>query len=278
MLAVLGPIAGVALGSAIDDVRDCQESVTLRVAAEPAIAGVLTDHAMDWSAAGVPVDGVCISVDVTAVDSASAAAALADDAGIELDLGDADISDVDPFDVWVPNSLTWLSSFADAPGFFDERIDSVAEADVGIAVPESATVSGVLSELPLALNDPRHDAVSLAVLRGAVGVVPFTPVIDRDGYDVMSLPDVLTYNAGDVEEPLMFIEPAPPVPALDYPMLVLAELPSPSRVAADAFRSSLLSDDFPQRLPEFGFAPAGPYPQLPDAEEIAAAIELWDRR
>ena len=273
MIAVLAPVAGVALGSAIGDVKDCSDTASLTVMAAPEIAPTLAAQAADWS--GTAVNGLCVTVEVTAVDSASVADAFATATATPVDVGDAEITPVELPDVWVPESLTWPVRLA-GTGSFADRIESVAESPVGLAVtPAQADGPDAISlaEHPVPSADPRSDAAALLVLMSdahnhrtdapdGVGDVP-----------VMSQAAVSAHNREHPDDRLVFLDARPSLPRFEYPYVTMRDASADRARAADAFRSSLLTAAFVDRLTMDGFIEAGPYPQPPDIELIEQAIE-----
>lgn len=280
MIAVLAPVAGVALGAAIEDVKQCSEDVTLHVAAAPEIAEVLDAHAKEWSSTAPPVDGTCVTVAVKAVDSPSMASAFARANDTKVDVGDAKLTEPTLPDVWVPESFTWLARFGgDLDKVFNERIDSVAESPVGLAVSQQAATDsqGIMSlnDTALAPGDPRADPASLALfMTGAVDSAS-TLDITAEGAKVMSQAAVTIYNAAHPDDPLVFMEPQPNLPRFEYPYVTTKTADAATNRAADAFRSSLLDVGFTNYLADRGLIIAGPYPQMPDEKLVDQAIKDW---
>ncbi|MGH8791995.1 MAG: substrate-binding domain-containing protein [Stackebrandtia sp.] len=283
MAAVLAPVAGVALASAIDDVRECQDDLTLTVDAAPEIAPVLDEYAQEWSPS--PVEGSCVTVEVAAVDSASTAAAYAKAHDIDFDVGDAETASVELPDVWVAESPVWIARLGgDVEGMFSERIDSVAESAVGLAVPADSE-SGEedpgdvlnLADTDIAPVDPHADAAILTLMMGpeADPEAVFTPTFDDDGAVPMSAAAVAAHNMQNPEEPLRFLGPQPPPEPFTYPYLMTDGIDSDTAAAANEFRSSLLSSEFTGGLGEYDLSPAGPYPDIPDVETVDAALAAW---
>jgi hypothetical protein len=279
MIAVLAPVAGVALGAAIDEVKQCRENVTLTVAAAPEIAPVLTDHAQSWSATAPPTDGTCVTVKVSAVDSPSMASAYAKRYDAEVDVGAAHVADVELADVWVPESLTWLARLGgDLDGAFNPRFDSVAESPVGFGVTQEQAKNPqqmILAETPVNAADPRVDAASLELAMTAQRNQRAEVSYDPEGATVMSQAAVTEYNVQHPDKPLIFTEPQPMLSRFEYPYVTQSNMDDQTTRASDAFRSSLLSNDFTQRLPKHGLLIAGPYPQLPDPKLVESALKSW---
>lgn len=279
MVAVLAPVAGVALGSAIGDVNQCRETVALDVAAAPEIAPVLTEHAADWSAAAKPSQGTCVTVSVTAVDSASMAVAYAEAGGTELDVGDAEIEPVELPDVWVPESLIWAVRLGDGlDELLSDRMDPVAASPLGFGIDQNQT-EGVfegmlLQDATVAVNDPRSDVASLALLLTAQehGVDLKT---DSSGAVPMSAAAVTAHNRAADGTQLAFVSPQPTIASFEYPYIAWSNQDSALKRGVEVFRSSLLTNGFTDRLTEHNLQIAGPYPSMPDAEAVAAAVDDW---
>lgn len=284
MAALLAPVAGVALASAIDDVRQCQGDMALTVNAAPEIAPALADHVQQWSPD--PIEGACIAVEVVAVDSASVAAAYADAHGLEVDFGEAEITPIATPDVWITESPAWLARLGDE-GIFRDRVDSVAESAVGLATPadevetetEDDTVdSPMLAETAVEPLDPHADSASLTMLMGSgdeAGVETNTLQTESGGAVPTSAAAVAVHNMENSEEPLSFQVPQPEPEPFTYPYLTSADVDSVVAQAANAFRSSLLGTEFTALLGDYDLSPAGPYPDVPDAEAVEAALQAW---
>ncbi|GAA4912789.1 extracellular solute-binding protein [Stackebrandtia albiflava] len=282
MVAVLAPVAGVALASAIGDVNECRETVTVHVAAAPEIAPVLRQHAATWAAEARPTDGTCVTAEVTTVESAQTAAAFAAAAGADVDLADTPAAPGDLPDVWVPESLTWPARLAgEGVSPFDARMDPVAAGPLGLAVPEGrwelAAEGMALGDTTVALQDPRIDAASLALLMTARSAGA-SPRYDAGGAVPMSAAGVAAHNTAETGTPLRLVSPSPAMPLFEYPYVTTADRSPMVHRGVDIFRSSLLTDSFAALLPAFGLRLAGPYPSMPDPAEIQAAIDDWHGR
>lgn len=279
MVAVLAPVTGVALASAIGDVNQCRETVALEVAAAPEIAPVLREHAADWSSAARPSQGTCVSVTVTAVDSASVAVAYANAAGVELDVGDAQIQPVELPDVWIPESLLWPARLGgDLGGRLSDRIDPVAASPVGFSVGgeqlDAAFEGMPLDTVAVSLSDPRSDTASLALLVTAQEY-GLSLRNDSDGVTPMSAAGVTALNMADDDRGLTFVSPQPNVVAFEYPYIAWSGETGATKRGVEVFRSSLLTDAFTDRLTQYNLQIAGPYPAMPDIEVIDRALADW---
>jgi Ca-activated chloride channel family protein len=115
----------------------CTGEERLSVAAAPEIAPALQDVVTRWTADHPAIEGRCLAVDVSAVEPADVAAAIADKHGVNLTgVGRASGSTAIP-DVWVPDSSTWLLRLrAPASGFTVPAAPSIARSPVVVAMPE----------------------------------------------------------------------------------------------------------------------------------------------
>lgn len=278
MVAVLAPVAGVALATTIGDVKECADDVKVTVAAAPEIAPVLADYAKSWSASAAPAKGVCVSVQVEAIDSASVAAGYAEKHSADLDLGDAKTERVKLPDVWVPESMTWLARLGgDLDGeLATEEISSVAESLVGVAIPESEQggnpPAGSWSEATVDIGDPRYDAAALALAMGTVKESKGVPKVAGDGLKVVSHSQLQSHNAQKPDDKWVFAEPSPALRPFDYPYITATKQSAELRKATEAFRAALVSDKFTGPLAEHGMSKAGPYPQPIEPTDVKKAL------
>lgn len=278
MVAILTPVAGVALASAIGDVKDCGDDVQVNVAAAPEIAPVLADYAAAWSKTAAPAKGVCVSVKVSAADSASVAKAFAEKHGAELDLGDAETKPVKLPDVWVPESMTWLARLGgDLDGALATgEVSSVAESVVGLAIPESQQkdnlAAGNWGEATVDIGDPRSDAAALAVAMGTAKESKAVPAVAGDGLKVVSHSQLQFHNDQNPDDMWVFAEPSPALRPFDYPYVTPNRQSDELRKATEAFRAALVSDKFTGPLTEYGMSKAGPYPQPVDPGDVEKAL------
>ncbi|HEY8534593.1 MAG TPA: substrate-binding domain-containing protein [Micromonospora sp.] len=120
----------------------CEGELPLTVAAAPEIAPAVDAAARQWSADGAAVDGVCVTVQVSAVDPVDVAAVVASQHGVALaGVGQASGDAVVP-DVWIPDSSTWLARLRTAAaGFAPGNGGSIASSPVVIAMPEPVAAS-----------------------------------------------------------------------------------------------------------------------------------------
>ncbi len=279
MVLVLAPVAGVALGTAIEGANACSKQVELKVAAAPEIAPVLQTHAKQ-QADKVTSEGICVNAHVTKVHSASMAVAMAEANGNDIDVGDAEIDKVQLPDVWVPESTSWLTRLeGNLNGALDERIDSVAESPVGLAVAHdtSAQETGVsLTSTDVAADDPRSDAASMAVYLAATSNKGTSVTSKPDGAKVMSQTELTQHNENS-DEKLMFVEPYPQLAPFEYPYVPYNTDTADLQAATDAFRSSLLSNGFSDILASNALRAPSPYLDLPDADSIDAALKAYKK-
>jgi hypothetical protein len=132
-LVVIG--AGSWLGYQQLSAGDCSGQVRLDVTAATEVAGAVQTAADAWTKGeDAQVDGVCVKVNVTAADPATAAAAIAAKHGVTLPGvtgGKAAVPDV-----WIPDSSTWLLRVSgEAPGFVPTDTVPIAESPVVLAMP-----------------------------------------------------------------------------------------------------------------------------------------------
>ncbi|MFI7546678.1 VWA domain-containing protein [Actinoplanes sp. NPDC049599] len=132
-LVVIG--AGSWLGYQRLSAGDCSGQVRLDVTAATEIAGAVQTAADAWTKGeDAQVDGVCVKVNVAAVDPAAAAAAIAAKHGVSLPSVNGGKAAVP--DVWIPDSSTWLLRVSrEAPGFVPTDTVPVAGSPVVLAMP-----------------------------------------------------------------------------------------------------------------------------------------------
>jgi Ca-activated chloride channel family protein len=136
-MAIIVVLSGSWLGYRRLADSDCTGSVKLTVAAATEIAPAIEQTAQQWITDGANVGGTCVSVNVTGVNPATMAAAVAREHKVALTgLGPAPGSVTVP-DVWVPDSSTWLLRLkSEASGFVPTDGKSIAQSPVVVAVPE----------------------------------------------------------------------------------------------------------------------------------------------
>lgn len=115
----------------------CAQRIRVSIAAAPEIAPAVRETAA--KAADSPelrLAGRCVSADVSAVDPADVAAAVAGRHGSSLGgLGSASGRTKVP-DVWIPDSSMWLQRLRVGPDWVPDQAPSVASSPVVLAVPE----------------------------------------------------------------------------------------------------------------------------------------------
>jgi hypothetical protein len=169
--------------------EDCATTVRLRIAAAPEIAPAVRSAAGAWTARDA---GRCVTVAVAAVEPTTLAAALGAEHGINL-VGVGSRPDPADFDIWMPDSSTWLLRIAsEAPGFVPTVLGSVASSPLVLAVPAPSTdgrppkmadlVKRIATDKTLrpAIVDPARSASGLAGLltfAGAAGTGPAAPAL-----------------------------------------------------------------------------------------------------
>ncbi|MFS8520130.1 MAG: VWA domain-containing protein [Micromonosporaceae bacterium] len=181
------------------------DGLRLRVAADPAIAPVLREVAVDWTDADEPeVNGLCVAVEVTEAPTADVAAQLAAAAGGAIDVaaGQPTTSpgpDAVPH-VWVPDSSYWVARVRSVSrSFFEPELPSLATSPIVLGVTDAGKAvvgegpiepaalrqpllaplvnPGQPPPLPLLLSEPRRDTAGLV---GAFWVQSAVVASDQD--------------------------------------------------------------------------------------------------
>jgi len=136
-MAIVVVIAGSYYGYQQLSDSGCTGSIKLNVAAATEIAPAVDQAANQWTTNGAAVNGTCVSVNVTAINPATMAAAIAREHQVQLTgVGTAGASVVPP-DVWIPDSSTWLLRLkSEASGFVPTDGTSVAKSPIVVAMPE----------------------------------------------------------------------------------------------------------------------------------------------
>lgn len=198
VVLVLGLVAG---GGAFGALRylssGCSDQTRLTVGAAPEIVPAL-QHAADRWAAGASANRQCVSVSVVAAAPVDVALALANSSGVRMTglspLGTPSPDGSPPpapptpaaaptFDVWVPDSSTWLSRVRTAaPSLVPADARSIATSPVVLAMPEKtaqglgwwpdhmptwSTLLGLLTSgahLNVGIVAPSRDAAGLSSL------------------------------------------------------------------------------------------------------------------
>jgi Ca-activated chloride channel homolog len=136
-MAIVVVIAGSYLGYQQLSDSGCSGQIKLTVAAATEIAPAIEQTAQQWITDGANVNGTCVAVNVTGMNPATMAAAVAREHRVALaGLGSAPGSVTVP-DVWVPDSSMWLLRLkSEASGFVPTDGTSVAQSPVVVAMPE----------------------------------------------------------------------------------------------------------------------------------------------
>jgi len=136
-MAIVVVLAGSYLGYQRLSDSGCTGSVRLTVAAANEIAPAVEQAAQRWIQSGANVQGTCVAVSVTPANSATMAAAIADEHKVTLTgLGTAPKSVKVP-DVWIADSSTWLLRLkSEAPGFVPTDGKPIAQSPVVVAMPK----------------------------------------------------------------------------------------------------------------------------------------------
>ena len=135
-MAIIVVLTGSYLGYQQLTDKGCTGQVPLNVAAAPEIAGAIESAAQQWVTDGANVNGTCVAVNVSGVNPATMAAAIAREHGVQINgLGNAPQSVTVP-DVWVSDSRTWLLRLKkEASGFAPADGTPVAQSPVVVAMP-----------------------------------------------------------------------------------------------------------------------------------------------
>ncbi|MDI1462081.1 substrate-binding domain-containing protein [Catellatospora sp. KI3] len=120
----------------------CEGEAPLSVAASADIVDALRATADSLNQQKVAVDGKCAAIEVTMVEPADMAAALAELNSVSLTgIGQPSGNTQIP-DVWVPDSATWLARLTTAaPAFQVAQAPSIARSPVVVAMPEPIAAS-----------------------------------------------------------------------------------------------------------------------------------------
>lgn len=151
-MAIVVVVAGTWFGySQLADSK-CAGSVRLNVAAAPEIAPAVTGAAESWAKAGGAVNGTCVSVAVASVAPSEIASAIAREHGVTLaGVGTAAGATQVP-DVWIPDSSTWqLRLRNEASGFQPNKVTSIAQSPLVVAMPQPVAQAGKLEGQKVAL-------------------------------------------------------------------------------------------------------------------------------
>ncbi|BCJ51732.1 hypothetical protein Asp14428_32070 [Actinoplanes sp. NBRC 14428] len=153
-MAIVVVLAGSWLGYQRLADKGCSGQIKLNVAAATEIAPAVDRAAQQWTTGGAAVNGTCVAVSVTGVNSATMASTIAFKHGVALTgLGAASKSGTVP-DVWIADSTTWLMRLrSEASGFVPTDGKSVATSPVVVAMPEPVAQSVGWPDRKLGWND-----------------------------------------------------------------------------------------------------------------------------
>ena len=181
-MAIVVVLAGSYLGYQQLADNGCTGSIRLTIAAATEIAPAIDQTAQRWVKDGANVDGTCVAVTVSGVNSATMASAVAGEHKVSLTgLGTAPQSVKVP-DLWIPDSSTWLLRLkAEAPGFVPSDTKPVAQSPVVVAMPKPIAESVGWPKKKLSWNDLIKQMLTSANLRTGM-VEPF-----RDAAGLVSL-------------------------------------------------------------------------------------------
>ena len=273
----------------------CDHPVTLRVAAAPDIAPVLSAYAGSLSQTQRNAGDYCYSVQVSAVDPGRVVTQLS-----------GQVSDAQP-DVWVPDSAYWLARITRGGQDAPKNDGSVASSPVVIALAEPVARSlgwptkpigwsrlAGSTALRIGIPDPSRSPVGVSALLGVNAATvqggkptPATVAAIRalaanvstqagdlyaklpqsaDAASVSSAiggfpaseQSVAAYNAQKPPVSAIPVYPAPASPSLDYPYLVTAGRSAGAAAAAEKFHSLLGTPQVVTALTRAGFrTPSG---------------------
>lgn len=195
LLLGVGAVAAVGVGgfavvSAMsgDDGAACQGSVSVRIAAAPEIAPLVTDAVTSLEGEGAEVDGSCLEYDVSAVAPAQVAEVL------------SAASENSPH-LWVPDFSVWVAR-AQAAGADVEVLDASLARTPVVVVGRDLETPGSWREVgstTVAFLDPLTSAPSTAALLSAFGEMQVTGA-SRTEMGAMMVPLAQRYG-GQVDKP-----------------------------------------------------------------------------
>jgi Ca-activated chloride channel family protein len=191
-MAIVVVIAGTWLGYQQLSDKGCTGQIKLAVAAATEIAPAIDQAAQQWVSDGANVRGTCVAVNVTPINPATMAAAIAREHKVQLTgVGDAPASVIPP-DVWVADSSSWLLRLkSEATGFVPTDGASIAQSPIVVGMPELIAQQSLhwpdnklswktlldtmttSTDLRAGIADPTRDASGLAgllALSNAAGV------------------------------------------------------------------------------------------------------------
>ncbi len=203
LVTVMGLLTGAWFGTraVAAMLAGCESSVQLSIAAPGELTPVLREVADNWASSRPQVNGRCVDVDVSAVDSATMAAAVAGQAGLTLDgLGRAPGTVRTP-QVWIPDSSLWLTRLqALRTGLINTDASSVASSPVVLAVPQPiATTMGWPAKQPRWPELLQRLTVGTQLVAGTVD-----PVRDASGlYGLISVGGATARLRGAGEQALV---------------------------------------------------------------------------
>jgi Ca-activated chloride channel homolog len=275
---------------------DCGNPVTLRVAAAPDIAPVLSAFAGTLSGTQRNAGEYCYTVQVAATDPARVATALSGKVGAQQP------------DVWVPDSSYWLARVAGGGQTAPKSSGVVAGSPVVIALAEPVARSlgwpdrpvgwsqlaagNTAARLRIGIPDPSRSPVGVSALLGVNAATvqagkptPATVAAIRalaanvsgqaselfaklpQSADAASVAgaiggfpaseqSVTAFNATKPSVAAVPIYPSPASPSLDYPYLVTADRSPGAAAAAEKFHVLLQSPEAVAALTRAGFRTA----------------------
>jgi Ca-activated chloride channel homolog len=190
MVLPLLVIAGVYGGYRLMATPGCAGNVRLTVAASPEIAPAIREAAARWVKTQPRVLDQCVDVDVSSVQSADVAAAIAEDHGVNVNgVGQADGRTQVP-QVWIPDSSIWLQRMRSVrDDIVPVSAPSLARSPVVLALPEPtartlgwvntkltwvAVMQQLISDTRLhpGIVDPHRDSAAIATLLSISSIVP----------------------------------------------------------------------------------------------------------
>ena len=295
LLALLIPLTGLALREVITRAGECTGTLTLQVAAAPAIAPALRDIAEELEPGELRVNTACVAVHVIDADSAAVAAALVAAHGGRLDVGGVAPATQLP-QVWVPESRAWplrvegalagstsgLALSAPAPSIAFDAVGLAVPAPVADAHrPELALDAWDPRDLSVGIADPRRYAASLAALAafGNVDAVGKVDVYADAGQALvkadatpMSKRELDAYNQANPGAARVLLATRPAVTGLDFPYTTRADLSGQLSQAAEKFLAALDDADSLACMTEMGLSPPDKYQPVLTTAAVEAAL------
>jgi Ca-activated chloride channel homolog len=135
-MAIIVVLTGSYLGYQQLADKGCTGQIPLNIAVAPEVQNAIQTAAQQWVTDGANVNGTCVAVNVSSVNPATMAAAIAREHGVTITgLGNAPQSVTVP-DVWISDSQSWLLRLKrEASGFTPADGTPIAQSPVVVAMP-----------------------------------------------------------------------------------------------------------------------------------------------